>query len=63
MVEYLGSKNSQYYYNTVTLESLVIKLQVDSNPMEITGCIKQNLIVFKPKKKLLCKEKLLLPTI
>ena len=24
--------------------------------MAITGCIKQNLIVFKPKKKLLCKE-------
>ena len=24
--------------------------------MAITGCIKQNLIVIKPKKKLLCKE-------
>ena len=24
--------------------------QVDGNPMEITGCMKQHLIVFKPKK-------------
>ena len=38
------------------MESLVITRQVDDNPMEITDCMIQNLIVFKPKKKFFWKE-------
>ena len=56
MVEYLASKNSQCYCNTISVETLVITLQVDGNPMEIKSCMKQNLIVFKPKKNVFCKE-------
>ena len=56
MAEYLASNNPQYYYNMILVESLVMTRQVDGNPMEITGCMKQHLIVFKFKKKVFCKE-------
>ena len=56
MVEYIASKNPQYYYNTILVESLVMTHHVDGNPMEITGCMKPHLIVFKFKKNVFCKE-------
>ena len=56
MVDYLASKNPQYYYNMIPVESLVIKRQIDGNPMEIMGCMKQHLIIFKPKKNVFYKE-------
>ena len=34
----------------------MITRQVDSNPLDITGCMKQHLIVYKPKKKVFRKE-------
>ena len=56
MVEYLVSKNPQYYYNTIPVESFVMTRQLDCNPMDITGCMKQDLIIFKPKKNVFGKE-------
>ena len=56
MVEYLASKNPQYYYNTILVENLVMRCQVDGNPMEITGCMNQHLIIFEIEKKDSCKE-------
>ena len=57
-VEYLAWKNPQYYYKKIPVESLVMTRQVDGNAMEITGCMEQHLIVFKPKEKVVCKEHL-----
>ena len=56
MVGYLASKNPQYYYQTVPVESLVLVRQKDGSPIEIPGCMKQHLIVFKPKQTIFCKE-------
>ena len=56
VVQYLASKNAQYYYNTILVVSFVMTRQVEDNPLEITGCMKQHLNVFKLKKKVFCKE-------
>ena len=55
-VEYLASKNPQYYNQTVAVESLVPDRQKDGSPIEIPGCMKQHLVVFKPKQTIFCKE-------
>ena len=56
MAEYLSSKNLQYYYNTIPVESLALARQNVGNPIELTGCMKQHLIISKPKEKIFCKE-------
>ena len=56
MADYLASKNPQYYYSTIPVESLVMTRQMDNNPIEILSCMKQHLIVFRPKKEIFCKE-------
>ena len=56
MAEYLAMKNSQYYYTTISAESLVLARQKDGNPIEFPGCMKQHIIVFKPNEKMFCKE-------
>ena len=56
MVEYLASKNPQYYYQTIPVESLVLDQQKDGSPIEIPGCMKQHLIVFKPKQTIFREE-------
>ena len=56
MVEYFASKNPQYYYQTVPLESVLLDRQNNGTPIEIPGCMKQHLIVFKPKQTTFCKE-------
>ena len=56
MVGYFASKNPQYYCQTVPVESLVLVRQKDDSPIEIPGCMKQHLIVFKPKQTIFCKE-------
>ena len=40
----------QHYYNAIPMESLVMTHQVDGNPMEIKCCMKEHVIVLKPKK-------------
>ena len=44
MVEYLASKNRQYYYNTIPVETLVITRQVDDNPVEIANAWKVSVL-------------------
>ena len=56
MVEYLDSKNPLYFFNTIPVESLVVRRQVDGNPTEITRCMKQHIIISRPKKKVFCQE-------
>ena len=56
MVEYCASKNPQYYYQTIPVESLVLDQQKDGSPIEIPGCMKQHLIVFKSKQTIFRKE-------
>ena len=56
MAEYLSSKNPQYCYTTILVKSLVLARQNVSNPIELPGCMKQHLIIFKPKEKIFCKE-------
>ena len=56
MVEYLSSKNPQYYCSTIQVQSLVLAPQSVANPIELASCMKQNLITFKPKRKIFCKE-------
>ena len=56
MAEYLSSKNPQYYYNAIPVESLALARQNVGNPIELTGCMKQHLIISKPKEKIFCKE-------
>ena len=56
MVEYLASKNPQCYYQTVPVESLVLVRRKHGSPIEIPGCMKQDLIIFKPKQTIICKE-------
>ena len=53
MAEYLASKNPQYYYNAIP-----VSRQKDGSPIEIQGCMKQHLIIFKPNKMYFCKEHL-----
>ena len=56
MAEYLSSKNPQYYYTTIPVESLVLARQNAGNPIELPSCMKQHLIIFKPKEQIFCKE-------
>lgn len=56
MVEYLFSENCQYYCNTIPVESLVMKCQVDANPMEITGLMKKQGVVFEIQEKRFLKR-------
>ena len=56
MVEYLDSKNPLYFFNTIPVESLVVRRQVDGNPIEITSCMKHHIIIFRPKKKVFYQE-------
>ena len=56
MAEYLTMKNPQYYYTTISAESLVLARQKDGNPIEFPGCMKQHIIVFKSNEKMFSKE-------
>ena len=56
MAEYLASKNPQYYYNTIPVESVVLARQKDGSPIEIQGCMKQHFLIFRPYEKYFCKE-------
>lgn len=56
MVEYLFSKNCQYYCSTIPVESLVMRRQVDANPMEITGLMKKQGVVFEIQEKRFLKR-------
>ena len=47
---------SQYYYNTIQVEIVVLVCQKDGSPIEVQGCMKQHLIIFKPIEKYFCKE-------
>ena len=51
MAEFLSSKNPQYYYTTIPVESQVLARQNVGNPIKLPGCMKQHLIIFKPKEK------------
>ena len=56
MAEYLASQNPLYYYHTIPVESVVLAQQKDGSPIELQGCMKQHLIIFKPNEKYFCKE-------
>ena len=56
MVEYLESKNPQYYYEVIPVESVALARQRDGSPIEVKGCMKQHLMIFKPKQPIFCKE-------
>ena len=56
MVEYLASKNPQYYYNIIPAKIVVLARQKDGSPIEIQGCMKQHFIIFKPGEKYICLE-------
>ena len=44
-------RDTQPYYN-----NLVLARQNVGNPIELPGCMKQHLIIFKSKEKIFCKE-------
>ena len=56
IVDYLSSINHHYYYTTVPVKDLVKTPHGDHSPLEITGCMKQHLTLFKPKKEQFCTE-------
>ena len=56
IAKYLASQNLQYYYHTIPVESVVPAQQKDSSPIELQGCMKQHLIIFRPNEKYFCKE-------
>ena len=56
IVDYLSSINPHYYYTTVPVEDVVKTRHRDHSPFEITGCMKQHLILFNPKKEQFCTE-------
>ena len=56
MVEYLEMKNPQYYYRTIAAESVVKARAERGDPMEIIGCMKQHLMIFKPNEPVFGKE-------
>ena len=56
MAEYLSSKNPQYYYTTIPVKSLLLVCKNVGNLIELPGCMKQHLIIFKPKEKIFSKE-------
>ena len=61
IVDYLNIKNPQFYYAHIDTHMLAEKkdtlIQGDCTPIEIKGCMKQNLIVAKPKStELVCRE-------
>ena len=56
MVEYLASKNPQYYYNIIPAKIVVLARQKDGSRIEIQGCMKQHFIIFKSDEKYICLE-------
>ena len=55
MAEYLASKNPQYYDNNILVQSVLLARQKCGSPIEMQGCMKQHLIIFKPNGKYFCK--------
>lgn len=57
MVDYLKSKNPQYYYEIISAKNVVLERQRKSaQPIEIPGCMKQHLMIYKPNEPIFCKE-------
>ena len=56
MVEYLASKNPQYYYNIIPVKIVLLARQKDGIPIEIRGFMKQHFIIFKPDENYICLE-------
>ena len=56
MVQYLSAKNPRYYCSTIPVKSLVLAPQNVGNLIKLPSCMKQYLIIFRPKEKIFCKD-------